>query len=327
MAKVKEVEILELLENYLILKNDPKVIEEYIDILREEGENKLADTLELVLDDVRKRGENILNVLYRNGLIKDDTYQFLSALAETSMLQPDLVRELKEQKDFLEKTDKELKSLLKQPLMSIGATFFIGVYLNKQAFALYNTLKVPIPDYFFFHKMLVYQPIIAIPIALVLLGSSVYFGAKKFIDFKLEKPRKLYEISSIAYVLSKAKQPLRTIFNLLAEREKNKKWRDLFIEIAENYTKELKEQLAPFLKMLNRLRRVRFILTAERDQSEAWKFLKEETKEDMKDKVKSVEEQFGAIVSFLPWVVILIVALPFFTGIFVLINRAMGGGM
>jgi len=325
MAKVNEVEVLELLENYLALKNDPKVLAEYVDVLREEGENKLADTFEVVLEEVRRRGKDVVSAFYEYGLIKNDTYQFLSALAETSMLTPELVRELKEQKEYLQNTDRELRSLLKQPLIAIGATFFVGIYLNKQAFTLYQAMKTPIPDYFFFHQMLVKQPVIAIPLALAGLGAGAYFGAKKLIDFNLEKPRKIYEVSSIAYVLTKAKQPLRTIFRLLAERERSKKWRDLFIEIAENYTKDFKEQLRPFLKLLSRLRRVRFILTAERDQAEAWGYLKAEAKRDLTEKVENVKNQFGALVQIIPWIVIALVALPFFTAIFTIINKAMGG--
>jgi len=325
-AKLSEIEILELLENYLILNNDPKVIEEFAETLREKGRKKEADILELLLDEIRRSGRSIIEVLNDYKLIKPDTYQFLVALESASMLTVNLVRELKEQKIFLARTDRELRGLMYQPLLSIFLTFGVGVYFDKQAFNLYKTFQMPIPDYYIFHKWLIEYPLIAIPVGLILLSAGVYFTTKWFINKQLGKERKLFEVASVAYLLTKAKVSLRGIFNLLADYEKSKKWRNIFIEISENYAEEFKEQLKPLLKLLKDIISVRFVLTAERNQAEAWKFLKEEMKFEIKEKVEKTKTNFETIISFLPWLFILIIAMPFFEAILTVVSKAMGGG-
>lgn len=318
---LKEIEVLELLENYLIMNNDPKVIEEFIETLREKKKRKEAEQLEMVLDEIKRKGKEIVMVLYEYHLIKDDTYQYLEALEKSSMLEAELVRELKEQKDYLGRVDKELKGMLYQPMLSIVLTFLVGIGLDKQAFNIFQTSNIKIPDWLLPYKVLVDYPYIAIPIGLVFLIGITYLVAKLFINFQIEKEIKLYKIASISYILTKAKQPLKSIFELLADFEKSKKWKSLFIDIAERYAESFREQIKPLLKYFDSLTEVRFLLTAERDEALAWEFLREKTKEAMKFKIEKIKTTFSAIVSFLPWIIILIVALPFFSAILSVISK------
>ena len=318
---LKEIEVLELLENYLLLNNDPKVIEEFIETLREKKRRKEADQLELVLDEIKRKGKGIVKVLYEYGLIKEDTYQYLEALEHSSMLEADLVKELKEQKDYLAKIDKELRGMLYQPMLSIISTFLVGVGLDKQAFNMYKSTNISPPDWVIAYKVLIDYPYVAIPIAIVVLIILTYFLSKWFINIQIEKEVKLYKISSIAYILTKAKQPLKFIFELLAEFEKSRKWKALFIEIAERYAESFREQVRPLLKFFDGLTEIRFILTAERDEALAWKFLKERSKEDMRFKIEKIKTTFSAIVSFLPWIIIMLIALPFFSAILSFVSK------
>jgi hypothetical protein len=318
---MKETLALEVLENYLSLNNSPKVLEATIEIFRERGKKKDANILENVLDDLRTGRKDILDSFYEYKLIKDDTYSFLSSLKESSMLTANLVKDVKERKEFIEKVEKEIKNAYKQPIAGIILAFSVGWYVNKQAFALAKAVKYQFPDIFILHKWLVSSPLIAIPITLAVIIAGALYFTKLTINARLGKKQKLYEISSIAEILMKAKQPLRKIFLLLAEFEKNKKWKALFIEIAERYTESFRKQIEPLIKFLGEFQAIKFIVLAERDSVESWKFLKEDTKFNISQELIALKDSLVAIMQMFLWLVIFIISAPLFVIIINLLSK------
>jgi hypothetical protein len=318
---MKETLALEILENYLSLNNNPRVLVETINIFMERGRKKEASILEHILDDIKTGRKDILEAFYEYKLIKDDTYSFLSSLRESSMLTAELVRDVKNRKEFLEKIEKEIKNAYFQPLAGITLAFLVGWYVNKQAFELAKAVKYQFSDIFFLHKWLVNSPLIAIPITLAVIIAGALYFTKLTINAKLGKKQKLYEISSIAEVLMKAKQPLRKIFQLLTEFEKNKKWKALFIEIAERYTESFRKQIEPLLKYLTEFQAIKFIVLAERDPIESWKFLKEDTKFSIGQELERLKDTLILLMQVFLWLVIFIIASPLFVIIINLLSK------
>jgi len=310
MGKLSEIEILDLLENYIAFKNDPKVIETFIDILRERKHKKEAMALEELLEEIKFQGGDVIALLYEKGLIKTDTFQILKVLEEKSMLTIEAVREIKELKSYFSRIDKELMGMLYQPLLSIVLTFITGIFIDKQAFKMFHTLKIPIPSILIPHKILVEYPFVGIPIGLAIIFIATYGGVKWFLNSMIGTEKRLFEIASISSILSRAKIPIKTIFQILADNERQSKWKKLFIEIADNYSEKFEEQLKPLINKLDENIAVGFIIASERSESMAWEFLKEKMKEKIASRVEKTKSIYEAMVNFLPWIVILIIASP-----------------
>jgi len=326
-AEKYEETALELIKTILLSGGGAVVLERASELYARFGDHKLSELL-LLAKDYLLQTASIPDSFYQAGLLTEETYQLLKSVEKN--LSIDFINGLIEGKRLKTKTEREIKSMIKAPLVSVFIMGLVGAFMMSQMYQVVDAMGIQLSA--FLQAILPVYRLAYEHTGLIgmLIGAFSVFMSYRIIMSKLDKSGmrelKLALTSLLVKNLIQQKFSYNQVFSLLSVTEKEKRFKEVFSEVADlSLTSSIKEAIVPFLELIPSTLAVSFISMLERgDEIGAWGYLYENLKEQFKNKIVEFKEFVPAIPNGMLFLVMVFSMLPIF-GVFPKLMSMFGG--
>ena len=297
-------------------KKSTVILSEAIKIAQKMNDKTLVTALENVGLYLESGETSMLEAFYQCGILTDDVFYALKPVQERDALDAETINEAITDINDRKSMFKKMRATISQPLMVIGFTSLIAVYillkfipLMESAFVKGSLME---PSYYPYYYWMAEHAYLTSLMSLTLF-LSITIAIIAFLFTKTGKTEiKMYNVASVISALRLMKVSYPEIFSTLYESEKNRTFKHIFLRMHED-SKELSvsDYIDPLLTFIPIEIAVALITRVQSgDDYIGWRDLKKEMKETVYNKIEMISGQLPTVVYALLAVILGLTALP-----------------